>query len=107
MGDGKDVTPNKDRSRMLTVRKLIDFLKTCNPDACVLGFEMNSNAYIEQLPKLPNHLVCTVADDKKSEFEHLSVWFKDVDDAEKKIKKEMETIYRYSKDDDVVIRMGT
>ena len=90
---------------MLTVQKLIDYLKTCNPSARVLGFEPNSNAYIEQFPELPNRSICTVSEDKKHELEFLGRWFKDCEDAEEKINNEMDEIYRYSNDDDVIISL--
>lgn len=93
------------RGNMLTVQKLIDFLKTCNPNACVLGFEVNSNAYIEQLPNLPNHLISTVADDKKREEELLNQWYDGYEDKAFRIKNQMDEIYRYAKDDDVVINL--
>ena len=49
------------RTRMLTVQKLIDYLKTQDPNACILAYEPNSFAYIEQWPDLPNSDICTAA----------------------------------------------
>ena len=91
---------------MLTVRKLIDYLKTCNPDARILAFETNSNAYIEQLPNLPNHLICTVGEDKIQERKFQEQWFRNCSDKEEKIEKEMAEIYRYTKDDDIIMKLG-
>ena len=91
------------RNRMLTVGKLIEYLKTCNPDACVLAYEINSDAYIEQLPELPNMHICTVTEDREMEREHLQRVYRGDVDAEKKIESKLSTIYRYAKDDDVVI----
>ena len=89
---------------MLTVQKLIDYLKTQDPNACVLAYEQNSFAYIEQLPELPSHDICTVAEDKKNMEESLRAWYKNDSEVDIKIKKEIEMTYRYAKDNDVIIR---
>ena len=91
------------RTRMLTVKKLIDFLSKQNPDACVLAYEQNSFAYIEQLPDLPNPSVCTVADAKKRAEESWRSWFKDSEDAETRVKEKLDEEFRYAQDDDVII----
>lgn len=57
-----------DRTRMLTVQKLIDYLKTQDPNACILAYEQNSDAYIEQFPGLPSPDILTVAEAKKIVF---------------------------------------
>jgi len=91
------------RTRMLTVRKLMDYLATQDPDACVLAYEANSLAYIEQLPTLPNESICTVAEMKAREENHLRGWYKGCEDAEERIREDIKTIFRYSKDNDVII----
>jgi hypothetical protein len=91
------------RTRMLTVRKLIDFLSKQNPDACVLAYEPNSFAYIEQFPDLPNPSVCTVADAKKRAEESWRGWFKDSEDAGTRVKEKLDEEFRYAQDDDVII----
>ena len=101
LGDGAEVAPYKDRSSMLTVGKLMDYLKTCNPDACVVGYEINANAYTEQLPELPNVSICTVEEDKKREFERLNRLF---GSDEYVVENQMEELYRYVKDDDIIVR---
>ena len=63
--DGAHDSFMHDRTRMLTVQKLIDYLKTQDPNACILAYEQNSDAYIEQLPDLPSHDILTVAEAKK------------------------------------------
>lgn len=93
-----------DRTRMLTVQKLIDYLKTQDPNACILAYEHNSFAYIEQMPELPNPDICTVAEDKKNLEDNLRSWHKDDPDADMKIKKDIEMTYRYAKDNDVIIK---
>ena len=93
-----------DRTRMLTVQKLIDYLKKQDPNACILAYEQNSFAYIEQLPSLPSPDICTVAEDKRSTEQSLRSWYKDDPEADAKIKKEIEMTYRYAKDNDVIIR---
>ena len=93
-----------DRTQMLTVQKLIDYLKKQDPNACVLAYEQNSFAYIEQSPELPSHDICTVAEDKKNMEESLRSWYKNDSEVDIKIKKEIEMTYRYAKDNDVIIR---
>ena len=93
-----------DRTEMLTVQKLIDYLKKQDPNACILAYEQNSFAYIEQLPGLPSQDICTVAEDKKSMETSLRQWYKGDPEADIKIKKEIEMTYRYAKDGDVIIR---
>lgn len=95
-----------DRTRMLTVQKLIDYLKTQNPNACILAYENNSFAYIEQWPDLPNHDILTVAEDKKQMREDLKNWYRGIKDADKRIEKEIEKTYRYAKDDDIIIKFN-
>ena len=93
-----------DRTRMLTVQKLIDYLKTQDPNACILAYEQNSFAYIEQMPELPSLDICTVAEDKKNLEESLHRWYKGDPKADEKILKEIEQTYRYAKDSDIVIK---
>ena len=95
-----------DRTKMLTVQKLIDYLKTQDPNACVLAYEHNSDAYIEQLPGLPSPDILTVAEAKKIMREDLESWYKDVSDAQVKIENDMSTVFRYAKDNDVIIRFS-
>ena len=92
------------RSKMLTVQKLIDYLKTQDPNACILAYEPNSDAYIEQLPELPSSDVENVAEAKKRLESNLRSWYKDTENAEEKIKQDLETVFRYAKDNDVIIR---
>ena len=93
------------RSKMLTVQKLIDYLKTQDPNACILAYEPNSDAYIEQLPELPSSDVENVAEAKKRLESNLRSWYKDTENAEEKIKRDLETVFRYAKDNDVIIRV--
>ena len=74
-----------------------------DPDACILAFEPNSNAYIEQFPSLPSPDICTVEECKKNTEKHLRQWYRDTEGAEEKIAKELETIFRYADDKDIVI----
>lgn len=92
-----------DRTKMLTVQKLIDYLKTQDPNACVLAYEQNSFAYIEQWPTLPNASICTVKEHKHRAEEDLKNWYRDDPDAKKKIAYDIEKTYRYTKDNDVII----
>lgn len=88
---------------MLTVRKLIEYLKTQDPDANILAYEPNSRAYIEQFPDLPNLQICTVAEDKVREETFARGWFRGDLDLEKKVKDHLEETYRYAKDTDIVL----
>lgn len=94
------------RCSMLTVQKLVDFLKTQDPNACILAYEPNSDAYIEQLPSLPSPDICNVAMAKKEMEESLRSWYKGCEDAERKIADEISTVFRYANDRDVVIRFN-
>ena len=92
--------------QMLTVKELMEYLSKCNPDANIVAFEMNSNAYVQQLSGLPNQYVCTVAEDKANERTYATGWYKGVNNVEKKVEEHMAEVYRYVKDDDIVIRLG-
>ena len=46
--------PEPPQPKMPTVGKLIEYLKTQDPDANILAYEPNSQAYIDQDPDLPN-----------------------------------------------------
>ena len=95
-----------DRTRMLTVQKLIDYLKTQDPNACILAYEENSFAYIEQWPVLPNADICTVAEDKQRMKKDLENWYKDSPGSSIEIKKELDRTYRYAQDNDVIIKFS-
>ena len=95
-----------DRTKMLTVQKLIDYLKTQDPNACILAYERNSDAYIEQLPDLPSFDTLTVAEAKKIMREELESWYKDIPDAPVKIENDLSTVFRYAKDNDVIIQFS-
>ena len=94
------------RKGMLTVQRLIDFLKTQDPDACILAYEPNSDAYIEQFPSLPSPDILNVKMAKEQMKEDLKSWYKHTTDADKKIERDMSTIFRYAQDNDVIIRFN-
>ena len=94
------------RKGMLTVQRLIDFLKTQDPNACILAYEPNSDAYIEQFPTLPSPDIMNVAMAKKQMLEDLKSWYRDTEDADKKIQRDIETVFRYATDNDVIIRFN-
>lgn len=89
--------------KVLRVEDLLKFLQKCRPDAKVLAYELNSNAYVSQPGPLPNLHVNTVAEWKKAERRSLEGWFKGSVDAEEKVNKEMTELFRYASDDDVII----
>ena len=94
------------RKEMLTVQRLIDFLKTQDPNACILAYEPNSDAYIEQFPTLPSPDILNVAMAKKQMEEDLKSWYRDTEDADEKIQRDISTVFRYAKDNDVIIRFN-
>lgn len=94
------------RKGMLTVQRLIDFLKTQDQSACILAYEPNSDAYIEQFPTLPSPDILNVAMAKKQMQDDLKSWYKDTEDADKKIERDVSTVFRYAKDSDVIIRFS-
>lgn len=94
------------RKNMLTVKRLIDWLMTQDPDACILAYEANSDAYIEQFPELPSPDVLNVADAKKQMQEDLRAWYKNIPDADAKVENDIATVFRYADDKDVVIRFN-
>ena len=101
--DKKHAEFASDRRRMLTVKKLIDWLSTQNPDAYVLAYEPNSDAYIEQLAEIPDDCICTVAQKKQICRRSLENWYKDSKDSEQKVQKNLEQMFRYAAEDDIVI----
>ena len=96
----------EERKGMMTVQQLIDFLKTQDPNASILAYEPNSDAYIEQLPKLPSSDILNVAMAKKQMREDLKNWYRDTDDADKNIERDISTVFRYAHDNDVIIRFN-
>ena len=97
--------------QMLTVESLIEWLKIQDPKACILGFETNSNAYIEQFRELPNRSICTVKDAKEDERTWIRSFYKDSDPKkegfetlEELVEAKIAEVFRYAKDNDVIIR---
>lgn len=93
---------------MLTVQDLIDYLKTQNPRACVVGYEMNSRGYIEYPKELPNMYVCTVKEDKRRSRRHIKGWYRheSPEQIKRKVKQHMKEMYRYVEDDDIIFSIG-
>jgi hypothetical protein len=93
---------------MLTVKDLIKYLKTQDPDALVVGYDMNSFAYVSQPKELPSMQIKTVKEDKKDQTKYLTDFYmkstKNKKDAMKKVKDTIAEDYRYVKDNDVIIR---
>jgi len=101
---------HKDESKiMLTVEVLIEYLKKQNPKALVLGYEPNSFAYTSQIRELPNFCIQTVSESKKRDREYYTKYFeKDPnittkEGLEKKVQEQIEELYRFSHNDDVII----
>lgn len=102
--DKHSLLPN--RTKMLTVQKLIDFLKTQDPNACILGWEQNSEAYIEQWSTLPSPEIGTVKDFKARDIEYMTHWYKDSENPAERAKQDVDVWYRYAADTDVIINLG-
>ena len=86
--------------RLFTVRDAIEWLSKQNPDAGLMYFEMNSNAWCDMSPDM----FCTVKDEKVRELAAQKQWYKCSDDAEQEIAEEMKAVFRYVKDDDICVR---
>ena len=94
------------RGDMLTVSKLIDFLKTQDPEANILYYEPNSNAYIEMFGEFPgNPVVMTMAESLEIDRKNLMGSYRGLSDMEGRVEREMEELYRYSKGKDIVLRL--
>lgn len=88
---------------MVTVEKLIEHLKKFNPKSLVCYFETNSDAWCSQSTDNLKFLVRTVSDLKdeiRKNEEDRPRFYRSKEEMEKDI----ETLFRYVKDDDVLIR---
>lgn len=94
----------ENRGRMLTVQKLIDYLKTQNLNAYILGFDVNSNAF-KQILDIPNHVINTVVESKARDREYLTNNFRNCHNCEERVEKEIKEVYRYAQNDDIVIQL--
>jgi len=105
------INEKKHRSEsMLTVETLISWLKTQDPKACILGFETNSNAYIEQFKEIPNRYICNVKDAKEDERKWLYNFYRDTDPKkegfdtlEELVEAKVAEVFRYAHDNDIVV----
>lgn len=87
-------------NHVFTVRDAIEWLSKQDPNAGLMYFEINSNAWCDMAP----HMFCTVADEKKREYVLQKNWHKDLKNAEEQIEIEMKEIFRYVKDTDICVR---
>ena len=86
--------------RLFTVRDAIAWLSKQNPDAGLMYFEVNSNAWCDMSPDM----FCTVADERTREIAAQRSWHQGEDDVEKKVEEGVKEVFRYVKDDDVCVR---
>ena len=86
--------------RLFTVRDAIAWLSKQNPDAGLMYFEINSNAWCDILPDM----FCTVAEETLRERDMQIKWHRGDKDIENKVEKCMKEVFRYVKDDDICIR---
>ena len=94
---------DESNDKMLTVGKLVAWLKDQDPNAHILAYEPNSDAFIEQLGKLPSYDICTVAKAKEHMAETLEGWYKGTPNPEEKVARDISIAFRYAKDSDVII----
>lgn len=88
------------KDRLFTVRDAIAWLSKQNPDAGLMYFEPNSNAWCDMSPDM----FSTVADEKPKELEMQRHWLKGETGIEEKIRKNFEEVFRYVKDDDICVQ---
>ena len=86
--------------RLFTVRDAIAWLSKQNPDAGLMYFETNSNAWCDMSPDM----FCTVAEEKPRERAAQTGWYRGDEDIEKKVEEGMKEVFRYVKDDDICVR---
>ena len=86
--------------RLFTVRDAMAWLSKQNPDAGLMYFEINSNAWCDMSPKM----FCTVAEEKLRERAAQTEWYRGDENIEKKVEEGMKEVFRYVKDDDICIR---
>lgn len=90
---------------VLTVQKLIDYLKKQDPNAYILSYDPNSNSLTHNLGILPNIQIHTVAEDKIYHEKNLHSFYSGSDNKEEKIKEDMIEMYCYSNDNDIVFNL--
>ena len=88
------------KDRLFTVRDAIAWLSKQNPDAGLMYFEINSNAWCDMSPDM----FCTVAEEKLRERAAQTEWYRGDENIEKKVEEGMKEVFRYVKDDDICIR---
>ena len=88
------------KDRLFTVRDAIAWLSKQNPNAGLMYFEINSNAWWEPSPDM----FCTVAEEKPRERAAQMSWYRGKEDIEKKVDKGMKEVFRYVEDDDICVR---
>ena len=86
--------------RLFTVRDAMAWLSKQNPDAGLMYFEINSNAWCDMSP----NMLCTVAEEKLRERAAQTEWYRGDENIEKKVEEGMKEVFRYVKDDDICIR---
>ena len=86
--------------RLFTVRDAMAWLSKQNPDAGLMYFEINSNAWCDMSP----NMFCTVAEEKLRERAVQTEWYRGDENIEKKVEEGMKEVFRYVKDDDICIR---
>lgn len=86
--------------RLFTVREAIAWLSKQNPDAGLMYFETNSNAWCDMSPDMFR----TVAEEKPRELSILKTIHRGEANAEEEIEKDMKEVFRYVKDEDICVR---
>lgn len=86
------------KDRLFTVRDAIAWLSKQDPDAGLMYFEMNSNAWCDMSPDM----FCTVAEERVREEATQRKWY---DGDEEKVRKQMKEVFRYVEDKDICVRV--
>ncbi len=85
--------------KLMTVRDLVEYLQTKNPDAKILRIESNTG----DCQDTPDFMIHTVAEEKEHTLEYLKHFFKTEDPHNADVEKEMVDIFKYANDDDIVL----
>lgn len=85
-------------SNMLTVEKLIEYLKQFDPKALVMAFEMNTGDWQETSPSWLSCLVHTAKQEREELSKNPRLFH------EGKMEEEIADMLKYTQDNDVLIR---
>ena len=97
-------TKSLPKEEVLTVGRMVEYLKTLDQGAKILAFDEVTNEYVTQLPDIPNHAVSSVRDDKTREEKILRAMYWGIPGKDGMVRRDMESIYKNASDGDVIFR---